>query len=164
MRPRVFAALISAQLQDEAHAQIDALQAEHAAIECRHAEVLATVRQEVEQLSGQLRRTDAALQQEQAAHGQTRSSLQKEAIARHTADQQVADLKERLAENETHRLSLEDKHGHAREALEHYRQSLKEQRDQDQCRHEQQLQQMHAELRQVQQSLIVKLALPFTPR
>ncbi|MET3109088.1 chromosome segregation ATPase [Oxalobacteraceae bacterium GrIS 1.18] len=65
-------------------------------------------------------------------------------------------MKERLAENEQHRQSLEEKHQHARDALEHYRASIKEQRDQDQRRHEQQIQQLQAEMRHLQQSLIVK--------
>ena len=75
---------------------------------------------------------------------------------RHTAQQQVADLQERLAENEAHRRSLEEKHAHARDSLEHYRQSVKEQRDQDQRRHEQQTQQLQAELRQQQQAVVLK--------
>lgn len=71
-------------------------------------------------------------QQELSAHEQTRAALQAETIDHCTA--------ERLAENETHRQSLEEKHVHARDALEHYRQSVKEQQpDLDQCRHEQQV-------------------------
>ena len=121
-----------------------------------NAEALAAARQQVEQLSGQLQRADTTLDEEKAAHRQTHEALQKETIARHTAEQQVADLKQHLAENEAHRASLEEKHRHAREALEHYRQSVKEQREQDQRRHEQQLQQLQAELRQAQQSVIIK--------
>jgi chromosome segregation ATPase len=85
-----------------------------------------------------------------------RQALHNETVARHTAEQQVTDLKERLTENEAHRQSLEEKHKHAREALEHYRQSVKGQRDQEQRRHEQQVQQLQAEMRQLQQSLIIK--------
>jgi hypothetical protein len=40
------------------------------------------------------------------------------------AQQQVADLQERLAENEVHRQSLGAKHTHARKSLEHYWQSV----------------------------------------
>lgn len=75
---------------------------------------------------------------------------------RHTAEQQILGLKERLAENEAHRVSLEDKHNHARQALEHYRQAAKEQREQEQRRHEHQVQQLQAELRQAQQTAAVK--------
>lgn len=99
---------------------------------------------------------EARMSSELADHANTRALLQAEIVARHTAEQQVADLKDRLAENEQHRKSLEDKHTHARNALEHYRQSVKDQRDQDQRRHEQQLQQVQAELRQQQLALAGK--------
>lgn len=75
---------------------------------------------------------------------------------RQVAEQQVADLQQRLAENEAHRRSLEEKHQHARQALEHYRQSVKEQRDADIRRHELQVQQVQAELRLAQQAVAVK--------
>lgn len=147
---------LSGQLQEEANAQSDALRNEHTEEMRRHAEALDAAHQENEQIKAQLRRIEASLQQEQAAHGATREALQRESIARHTAEQQIIDFRERLTENETHRQSLEDKHQHAREALEHYRQSVKEQRDQDQRRHEQQIQQLQAELRQAQQTIVVK--------
>ncbi|SCU76588.1 conserved hypothetical protein [Cupriavidus necator] len=147
---------LAAQLQEEASAQIDAARAEQAAQEHRHAENLAAAHRDAEHLRGQAQRVETALQQERDAHGRACETLQQEAIARHRAEQQVADLKERLAENEAHRRSLEEKHQHAREALDHYRQAVKDQRDQDQRRHEQQLQQLQAELRQAQQTLVVK--------
>lgn len=52
--------------------------------------------------------------------------------------------------------SLEEKHRHSRDTLEHYRQSVKEQRDQDQRRHEQQIQQMQIEIRALNQTLSIK--------
>lgn len=52
--------------------------------------------------------------------------------------------------------SLKEKHRHSREALEHYRQSVKEQRDQDHRRHEQQIQQLQAEIRTLNQAISVK--------
>ncbi|MDP1045085.1 integrase, partial [Klebsiella pneumoniae] len=45
---------------------------------------------------------------------------------------------------------------HARDALEHYRNAIKDQREQGQRRHEGQLQQVQAELRQAQQSALVR--------
>lgn len=98
----------------------------------------------------------AALQTEIDNHGVTSRTQQAESIMRHTAEQQVVGLKERLAETEAHRLSLEDKHSHARQALEHYRQAAKEQRDQEVRRHEHQVQQLQAELRQSQLAAAVK--------
>jgi chromosome segregation ATPase len=52
--------------------------------------------------------------------------------------------------------SLEEKHLHARDALEHYRSAVKDQREQEQRRHEGQLQQIQVEHRQLQQTLSVK--------
>ncbi|CAM5367406.1 DNA-binding protein [Eoetvoesiella caeni] len=149
-------ARLAAQLQEESNVHIDALRLEYVEKERLQAEALATLEKELDTARVHLKRAEGALQEEQTTHGRTRETLQQEMVARHTAEQQVTDLKERLAENEAHRRSLEEKHQHAREALEHYRQSVKEQRDQDQRRHEQQVQQLQAELRQVQQSIIVK--------
>ena len=53
----------------------------------------------------------------------------------------------RLAKDEAHRVSLEEKHQHAREALEHFRTAAKEQREQDQRQFEQQIQFLQGELR-----------------
>ncbi|MDE2430908.1 MAG: DNA-binding protein, partial [Burkholderiales bacterium] len=149
-------ARLAAQLQEESNAHIDSLRLEFAEKERLQAGALAALEKELSAARIQLQRADGALQEEQAAHGRTRDALQRETVARHTADQQVADFKERLTEHEAHRRSLEEKHQHAREALEHYRQSVKEQRDQDQRRHEQQVQQLQSEMRLLQQTLIVK--------
>lgn len=63
---------------------------------------------------------------------------------------------QRLAEKQTHIASLEEKHIHAREALQYFRDAAKEQRDQEQTRHEYQLQQAQAELQQANQMLVTK--------
>lgn len=147
---------LAAQLQDEANIQIDALRAEHAEQARQHTSALAAARAEIEQLRTQGQRTETSLQQEQQAHVRAREMLQKEEIVRRTAEQQVADLRDRLTDKEAHCQSLEDKHRHAYEALEHYRHSVKEQREQDQRRHEQQIQQLQTELRQAQQTIVVK--------
>ena len=147
---------LAAQLQEEANARIDAFRAEQAEHEKHHAEALTAAQRETKHWRDQAQQLEAALQNERAAHAQTRETLQREAIAHHTAEQHAADIKERLAENEAHRRSLEEKHQHARDALDHYRQSVKEQRDQDQRRHEQQLQQLQAELRTAQQTIAIK--------
>lgn len=147
---------LAAQLQEEANGQIDAVRAQQAEQGKRYAEALAAAQQEAAQWRDQAQQFDTTLQNERAAHAQTREALQQETIARHTAEQHARDLKERLAENEAHRQSLEEKHQHARDALEHYRESVKEQRDQDARRHEQQIQQLQAELRAAQQTVMVK--------
>jgi predicted nucleic acid-binding Zn-ribbon protein len=144
------------QLQEEADAKIMALQTAHQE-ELRQAAASFTgLSQELTALRMAYEQLEAARGNDQGALAASRESFQQEALARHTAQQQVADLKERLSENAAHRQSLEEKHQHAREALEHYRTSVKEQRDQDARRHEQQIQQLQTEIRQLQQTLIIK--------
>ncbi len=61
-----------------------------------------------------------------------------------------------MAEHEAHAKSLEEKRAHAREALEHYRTSVKEQREQEQRRHEHQVQELQVALRQANEALTAK--------
>ena len=147
---------LAAQMHEEADVQISDLRSQMMELQNKHTEAIETLHKEIAALSIQLQRTETAEYQETKAHTHTRETLQQELIVRHTLEQQVAGLKERLSENEAHRHSLEEKHTHARDALEHYRQSVKEQRDQDQRWHEQQIQQLQAEQRQLQQSLGLK--------
>jgi chromosome segregation ATPase len=76
---------------------------------------------------------------EREAHKDTQKVLRDETLIRTQLVQQVADLQERLAAEEEHRQSLEEKHQNSREALAHFRQSVKEQRDQELRQHEQQV-------------------------
>jgi chromosome segregation ATPase len=91
---------------------------------------------------------------------QTHNTLTAEAEAQRIMlgrlEQQLVGKDVLLAEKDNHIRSLDEKHQHAREALEHYRQSVKDQRDQDQRRHEHQVQQLQAEIRQLNQTLSIK--------
>lgn len=147
---------LAARLQEEGDARIEALRAEHAERERQQAVALTDAGAEIEKWRIQCERAEAALAEEKHAHGRTSESLQKEHITRSTAEQRVANLQERLEDNEAHCASLEDKHRHAYEALEHYRQSVKEQREQDLRRHEHQVQHLQAELRAAHQLLVNK--------
>lgn len=149
-------ARLATQLQEEANVRIEEINTCSVEQARQQAENVAALQKEIDALRLQLQRYELAREEEKTAHATIQKALQQETVLRHTLEQQVTDLKERLAENEAHRHSLEEKHQHAREALEHYRQSVKEQRDQDQRRHEQQIQQLQAEMRQLQQSLVVK--------
>lgn len=70
--------------------------------------------------------------------------------------ERIAGLTTRIAEHEAHAQSLEQKHQHAREALEHYRTSVKDQREQEQRRHEHQVQELQVALRQANEALTAK--------
>lgn len=72
------------------------------------------------------------------------------------AEQTNEKLQVLLAEKQAQIESLEEKHRHNREAMEHYRQSVKEQREQDQRKHEHQVQQFQADIRTLNQTLSVK--------
>ncbi|KQN48685.1 integrase [Pseudomonas sp. Leaf48] len=84
------------------------------------------------------------------------SSLQSELTRNARLSQSCADLEIRIHEKDQQIRSLEEKHLHARDALEHYRTAVKDQREQEQRRHEGQLQQIQVEHRQLQQTLSVK--------
>ncbi|MGF6113258.1 DNA-binding protein [Pseudomonas frederiksbergensis] len=97
-----------------------------------------------------------ALTQESDALLETRSMLQTEQTRNAGLNQALADFELRLKDKDEQIRSLEEKHLHARDALEHYRNAVKEQREQDQRRHEGQVQQIQMELRQSQQSALVR--------
>ena len=97
-----------------------------------------------------------ALTQESAELHDTRSTLQTEQTRNAGLNQALADFELRLQDKDEQIRSLEEKHLHAREALEHYRNAVKDQREQEQRRHEGQVQQIQMELRQAQQSALVR--------
>ncbi len=147
---------LAAQLHAEAGVQVDDMAAKAAEQARTHQTQMADIQAERDRFCAQQQQTESALRQETDAHQASKMALQREAVARAALEEQAAGLRARLAENETHRQSLEQKHEHSRQALEHYRESVKEQREQDHRRHEQQIQQLQAEMRQLQQTVVVK--------
>jgi phage-related protein len=97
-----------------------------------------------------------ALTQESEALQETRAMLQTEQTRNAGLNQALADFELRLQDKDEQIRSLEEKHLHAREALEHYRNAVKEQREQEHSRHEGQVQQLQMEVRQAQQSALVR--------
>jgi chromosome segregation ATPase len=98
----------------------------------------------------------AALEAQTAELQTLHTSLQSELTRNARLSQQCSDLEVRVAEKDEQIRSLEEKHLHARDALEHYRSAVKTQRDQDQRRHEDQQKQLQVEGRHLQQTLIIK--------
>jgi chromosome segregation ATPase len=147
---------LSSQLHQEAQQVIDDSHSNHQA-------TIATLKSQTEELSRQL---DIARQQVtdyqiklktlEAEHQLLLNKYQSLSISAGRLEQQLTDKNVQLEERNNHIQSLEEKHLHAREALEHYRNSSKDQRDQDQRRHENQIQQLQAEIRQLNQTLSVK--------
>ncbi|WP_323614308.1 DNA-binding protein [Pseudomonas putida] len=149
-------AQLAEQLQEEADARIEQIEA--------------TFKEQQEQLQSQLQLAQQALaaahqqQQIQAAAlaaeserlSATQSTLQAEQLRGASLNQSLGELQLRLADKDEQVRSLEEKHQHARDALEHYRSASREQREQDLRRHEAQVQQLQLERRQLQQGMIVK--------
>ena len=98
----------------------------------------------------------SAFAEESAALQTASTSLQTEQTRNAGLSQACSDYELRITDKDEQIRSLEEKHLHARDALEHYRNAIKEQREQEQRRHEGQLQQVQAELRQAQQSAMVR--------
>lgn len=147
---------LAARLHEEADARIaDAKAAQEAVLKARD-DALVQVRQEAATLSTQLQRTETALQTESQARIQVEQALQAGTVRAGQLEERIAGLTAQLAEREQHTASLEEKHAQGREALEHFRTSAKEQRDQELRRHEHQVQGLQVELRQVQETLTAK--------
>ncbi|WP_338486806.1 DNA-binding protein [Pseudomonas trivialis] len=108
------------------------------------------------QLKQQFDIQTAALAKESAALQTASTSLQTEQTRNAGLSQACSDYELRINDKDEQIRSLEEKHLHARDALEHYRNAIKEQREQEQRRHEGQVQQVQAELRQAQQSAMVR--------
>ena len=149
-------ARLAQRLQEQAQEPIDRAQAHYEQLKSELQDQLAEAQQAQAQLQQQLEIQGNALSQETANLESTRSMLQTEQTRNAALNQACSDFELRLNDRDEQIRSLEEKHLHARDALEHYRSAVKEQREQDQRRHEGQLQQIQMELRQAQQSALVR--------
>ena len=147
---------LAARVNEEADERVAAAQTRHTAQLAQQQEAAAALKNEAQSTRQQLEQTERALAVEKTAQGKTSEALSNKTLACTQLGQQVIDLQERIAAEERHCQSLEEKHQHARQALEHFRQSTREQRDQDQRKHEQQVQYLQAELRSLNESLATK--------
>ncbi|MCG8910912.1 DNA-binding protein [Pseudomonas sp. DP-17] len=149
-------AQMAAQLQDEARVAV-AQEREQLAQERRG------YHERIHQLEAQTQQLEASCAGLTGQLQVAQQGLQQEQQLRQLADVEMARLRQaesdqemRLQDREGQIRSLEEKHQHGRDALEHYRQASKDQHEQDQRRHESQVQQLQLEMRQLQQTLIVK--------
>lgn len=115
-----------------------------------------TLQSQLDQAKEETAKLQSALQTQDEELKTTHSTLQTEITRNARLSQSCTDLEVRVQEKDGQIQSLEQKHTHAREALEHYRASIKEQRDQDLSRHESQVYQMQQEVTVLQQTLMVK--------
>ncbi|SEI54690.1 DNA-binding protein [Pseudomonas sp. NFR16] len=132
-----------------AQAEFDA---QRQALEAR----LAATQRELATLQRQYDSQHVALQAQTSELHTCHSSLQTEITRNARLSQHCADLEVRVLDKDEQIRSLEEKHVHARDALQHYRDAVEEQRDQEAHRHEGQLQQLQLELRELQQAQTIK--------
>ncbi|WP_426210113.1 DNA-binding protein [Pseudomonas sp. TWR2-1-1] len=149
-------ARLARRLQEQAQEPIDRARAHYEQLQVALQEQLNEAQQAQAQLQQQLEIQSNALSQETVNLESTRSMLQTEQTRNAALNQACSDFELRLKDRDEQIRSLEEKHLHARDALEHYRSAVKEQREQEQRRHEGQVQQIQMELRQAQQSALVR--------
>lgn len=147
-------ARLAERLNMEADARIADLTAKHASELAEQRQAHDAVQAEAVSLRNALEKAQSDLMDERARHQATADRLQREITAHAMSAQQVTDLEDRLRAEGEHLRSLEEKHVHAREALEHFRAASKEQREQDQRQHEQQVQYLQSEIKALRTSLV----------
>ncbi|GAB1617453.1 DNA-binding protein [Pseudomonas sp. NGC7] len=128
-----------------------------------HEQSVAALTKQIESLEDALKKSqqeteirDIALAGQAEELRTSQSSLQVELTRNARLSQSCTDFELRVHEKDDLVRTLEQKHAHARDAMEHYRSAIKEQREQDERRHETQLQQLQHELLQLQQTLMVR--------
>ncbi|CAM3941418.1 hypothetical protein CCOS865_04183 [Pseudomonas reidholzensis] len=149
-------AQLAAQLQEEGEARVATAQVQFDA-QCEQLQAQLALAQQALAAAHQQHQIQAsALEAESEKLASTLSTLQSEQLRSASLNQSLGELQVRLNDKDEQVRSLEDKHRHARDALEHYRAASREQREQEQRRHEAQVQQLQVEQRQLQQGMIVK--------
>ncbi|MFJ3009217.1 DNA-binding protein [Pseudomonas fluorescens] len=166
-RPSASPARLSDELSTILKSLLERLLAEANGVLTHERALFAQERQKLEErarvLEGKLEQADQAnVRLELALNSQieelktTQSSLQAEVTRNARFNQTCSELEIRVQEKDEQIRSLEEKHTHARNALEHYRAATKEQREQDERRHDAQLHQQQLEVTALQQTLMVK--------
>jgi chromosome segregation ATPase len=144
------------ELKQEAATELEVLRHEMAAERAAWDDQRATLEARLAETGQSLSEVSQQLEVSQRDFALLKEQLAAEKNARCMAEQHNDDLHARLADAERHQASLEEKHKHARDALDHYRTAAKEQREQEGRRHDQQVQGLQAELRQSQLAVSVK--------
>lgn len=147
---------LAARLHEEAEATIAAAKAESDEAVRVANSVLDAQRKESRSVSEQLQQAELALQTERVLHDETKAALAASRVKIAQLEERVGGLTTQLTEREAHTASLEDKHRQAREALEHFRASAKEQREQELRRHDHALQELQLELRKAAETMAGK--------
>lgn len=113
-------------MSEEADARVQELQTKQTEQQRLNQEATISLKTELQMTREQLEQTQRTLADEKSSHSQTKEAPSAKTQASTQLTQQVNELQERLASEERHRVSLEEKHQHAHQALEHFRHASKE--------------------------------------
>lgn len=147
---------MASQLHEEANSIVDQSKAQYESQILSWKERCASLEMQNKQLASECDQQATLLDDANTRSEAIRDKLNQISSAKSGLEQKVLDLQAMIEQQDKHVASLEEKHKHAREALEHYRNSVKEQRDQDLRRHEGQVQQLQVEIRNLNQTLSIK--------
>jgi len=147
---------LARQLQEEALAKIAQAEAVHEAEQENWQRLTGNLRIQVLDLTEQTDALQLRLSSSEDSNKKLLEARQQDAITLSELNGANTHLKSLLATKEQQISSLEDKYQHARQTLEHYSISVQKQREQDEQRHDHQIQKMQADLRVAQQTVVVK--------
>lgn len=147
---------LARRLQEEALAKVTQAEAMHKTAQANWQQLADNLRTQIQDLTAQTEDLQRKLSSSEGSNKKLQEARQQDALTMAELSGENAHLKSLLTTKDLHISSLEDKHQHTRQALEHYRASVQTQREQDVQRHEHQIQQVQADLRVTQQSVIVK--------
>lgn len=147
---------LAEQLHIEANAEIEKVKEINQINEERQNEEIDVLRNELSQTKMVLQERNATVDEQHKINEALKTSLDQEIIAKNRLEQQVVNLNESLVQNREYLSNLEEKFKHAQQSLDHYREFVKEQRQQDLRRFDRQVQMLQAEIRQLQQTIVVK--------
>lgn len=147
---------LAEQLHIEANANIEKVKEMNQINEARCKEEIQALRNELNQVKEVLQERDNTVNEQQRINEILKISLDQEVVDKNRLEQQVVNLTESLEQNKKYLSNLEEKFKHAQQSLDHYRESVREQRQQDLRRFDHQVQLLQAEIRQLQQTIVIK--------
>lgn len=151
-----FVGHLAQRLQEEALQRIQTTEERHHLVLVDRQRQLDVLRQELMAVSEHRDKLDHQHREALAQIEELKDARHQDALQLSSMAAENRHLIGTIQDKEKHIQSLEEKHTHARQALEHYRDSVKTQREQEQQRHEHQVQQLQADLRISQQTQSVQ--------
>lgn len=147
---------LATQLQSEANIEVEKMRQTFGEQEYEYKNSIIELHHKIEVLTSELSVSQANFDQESKIHQETKTVLQEKQLENALLIQQVLGLKEEVSAHQHFQKSLEEKHQHAQNALQHYRESVKVQREQELRKHDQQLQHLQADINILRQNLVIK--------